>query len=376
MRLLQSFFVYVLLNLIGVASILAQDLAVQSFQLDETDLTANTPGTLVYDQNGEKCALIKVETTQKGFFFDGGMLGVMKVDENHICETWVYVPDRLSHLTIAHPQLGMLRNYDLGMSVQKGRTYILKLATGRIVESQPQEEVPQHPKQDPQLRQQVITVRGVSFTMIQVQGGTFNMGGTYEQFERNRNELPVHQVTLSDYFIAETEVTQALWKAVMGTNPSRHKGDNLPVERVSWKDCQKFIQQLNALTGKTFRLPTEAEWEYAARGGNQSKGYLYAGSDSLQVVAWYSCKTSHEVKTKRPNELGIYDMSGNVWEWCQDKYGRYQEYAVTNPQGAKSGHYVSRGGSWDFIARACRVAYRTDEKSDVRESDMGFRLAL
>ena len=163
-----------------------------------------------------------------------------------------------------------------------------------------------------------FTVNGVSFEMVRVEGGTFRMGATSEQEADDWDrEKPVHSVTLSSYYIGKTEVTQALWKAVMGSNPSYFKSDNQPVENVSWNDCHEFIRKLNALTGQNFRLPTEAEWEFACRGGNNSRGYKYSGSNNLGSVAWYdgnSGNKTHPVGTKAPNELGIYDMSGNVWE--------------------------------------------------------------
>ena len=163
-------------------------------------------------------------------------------------------------------------------------------------------------------------VNGVSFEMVRVEGGTFHMGATSEQKDEAWDrEKPVHSVTLSSYYIGKTEVTQALWQAVMGSNPSNFKGSNLPVECVCWNDCQEFIQKLNSLTGRNFRLPTEAEWEFACRGGNNSRGYKYSGSNNLGSVAWYDDNSggqTHPVATKAPNELGIYDMSGNVWEWC------------------------------------------------------------
>ena len=228
---------------------------------------------------------------------------------------------------------------------------------------------------------QTITVNGVSFTMIAVQGGTFTMGATAEQgSDANSDEKPTHKVTLSDYMIGETEVTQELWKAVMGTNPSGFKGTNLPVEDVSWDDCQNFIAELNAMTGKKFRLPTEAEWEFAARGGQKSRGYEYAGSNTLSDVAWYidnSGYKTHPVKQKQANELGIYDMSGNVWEWCQDWYGSYSSSAQTNPTGPSSGSYrVFRGGSYSFDATHCRVSIRNRHKPNATFSDLGLRLAL
>lgn len=227
---------------------------------------------------------------------------------------------------------------------------------------------------------QTFSVNGVQFTMVAVEGGTFTMGATSEQVgDAFDNEKPAHQVTLSDYYIGQTEVTQALWEAVMGSNPSGHKGDNLPVENVSWNDCQEFIQKLNQLTGKQFRLPTEAEWEYAARGGRKSRGYKYAGSNDIGSVAWYwenSGNGTHPVATKQANELGIYDMSGNVWEWCSDWYGDYQSSSQSDPQGPSSGsNRVSRGGSYFSVARHCRVSRRGLNTPDDRYADLGLRLS-
>ena len=166
----------------------------------------------------------------------------------------------------------------------------------------------------------------------------------------------------------------------MGKNPSKFKGDNLPVEQVSWNDCQKFISKLNNITGKTFRLPTEAEWEYAARGGKKSRGYQYSGSNNLSDVAWYvgnSWSKTHAVGSKQANELGIYDMSGNVWEWCQDWYGKYSSSSHTNPTGANSGSdRVFRGGGWDISARFCRSSYRYFITPDDHCNFLGLRLVL
>ena len=226
----------------------------------------------------------------------------------------------------------------------------------------------------------VLRVGNASYRMRGVYGGTFTMGATSEMTEPWDDEKPTHQVTLSSYYIGETEVTQALWKAVMGYNPSNFKGDNLPVEQVSWDDCQEFIRKLNAATGRRFRLPTEAEWEFAARGGNQSRRTQYSGSNNIDDVAWYggNCGDStHPVKTKRPNELGLYDMSGNVDEWCQDWYGSYTGYSQTNPTGPNNGSSrVSRGGSWFNDARICRSSCRWDLAPGSRNYCLGFRLAL
>ena len=222
---------------------------------------------------------------------------------------------------------------------------------------------------------------GISIDMVRVEAGTFTMGATAEMKNPWDDEKPTHRVTLTnDYYIGKYEVTQTLWQAVMGNNPSEFKGDNLPVEKVSWKDCQDFISKLNRITGKTFRLPTEAEWEYAARGGNKSRGYQYSGSNNLSDVAWYmdnSGDKTHAVGTKQPNELGIYDMSGNVWEWCQDWYGKYSSSSQVNPTGANSGSYrVKRGGSWEIIDWGCRSSYRYSSVPDFCGSNLGFRLFL
>lgn len=224
-------------------------------------------------------------------------------------------------------------------------------------------------------------VGGVLFDMVWVEGGTFRMGATSEHGSGAvPDEEPVHSVTLSGYYIGKTEVTQALWKAVMGSNPSWFIGDNLPVECVSWNDCQEFIRKLNSLTGQNFRLPTEDEWEFACCGGNNSRGYKYSGSKYIDDVAWYdgdSGDKTHPVATESPNELGIYDMSGNVWEWCADRYGVYSSGAQTNPKGPYDGSYrVYRGGGWSFNPRICRSSFRTDISPDSRSSYLGLRLSL
>lgn len=228
-----------------------------------------------------------------------------------------------------------------------------------------------------------FNVGGVEFKMVFVEGGTFMMGATSEQgIDAFLNEEPEHKVTLSDYYIGETPVTQALWKAVMGDNPSKYKGDdNWPVENVSWNDIvEKFIPALNSKTGRTFWLPTEAEWEYAARGGNKSKGHKYSGSDNIDEVAWYSHNSSyrcHPVKGKKANELGLYDMSGNVWEWCHDWYGEYSSDASTNPREPKKGKdRVCRGGSLEQDERFCRVSCRVNSAPSNCSSIRGFRLVL
>ena len=466
----QSYHLYrrvslLLLLLFCTIAVQAQNIAVKSFVIDETDMTANTTGTTVIDQNGQKCALIKMITTQTGFTFDAGSLGIVKT-EQHVGEVWIYVPEGVKRLTISHPTLGQLRDYDLGQTLKRARTYILYLKAGEVVNvpqtqkltidytpvnamvlidskpfignghletvlpignhnyiiaaegyesaegsfkltasaprtitehlvasAQPAPSVVTQPtapvSQTSQLpvslassgpAVKTITVNGVSFNMIRVDGDTFLMGATPEQQSPEKDEKPVHQVTLSPYYIGETEVTQGLWQAVMGSNPSKNKkGLQLPVEYVSWNDCQEFILKLKQLTGLKFSLPTEAQWEYAARGGNKSQGYQYSGSNNVDDVAWY-CKSkgkTHDIKTKQANELGLYDMSGNVSEWCQDWYGSYASSSQTNPQGASSGScHVHRGGSWYSVATYCRSSSRYLFPPSYRYNYLGLRLAL
>lgn len=225
-----------------------------------------------------------------------------------------------------------------------------------------------------------LMLEDIISNMVKVEGGTFIMGTPDYNDYHHSNELSNYKVTLNDYYISKYEVTQKLWKAVMGSNPSCFKGSKLPVENVSWDDCQEFIKKLNAITGKTFRLPTEAEWEYAARGGNKSKGYKYSGSNNIDDVAWYrrnSSNKTHEVGIKAPNELGLYDMSGNVWEWCSDWYGDYSSSPQINPTGPINGSYrMLRGGGQFDHALCCRVSFRGISIPDNCSSHSGLRLVL
>lgn len=220
--------------------------------------------------------------------------------------------------------------------------------------------------------------------MVYVEGGTFMMGTNYDDndyFEIKADETPAHEVTLSSYYICKYEVTQELWQAVMGDNPSKFKGARLPVEHMRWEVCQEFITRLNSLTGETYRLPTEAEWEFAARGGNKSKGFKFAGSNTLSEVAWYddnSGNKTHNVGTKKPNELGLYDMSGNAREWCNDLYGEtYYNHSkgAVNPQGPSRGAlHVYRGGDYFLPSKYSRVTNRNYQM--ISEGyGLGLRLA-
>ena len=227
----------------------------------------------------------------------------------------------------------------------------------------------------------IFIAHNVMIEMVRVEGGTFTMGATAEQAsDAFSDELPTHKVTLSPFLIGKYEVSQTLWLAVMGENPSVNTGINLPVDNVTWNECQTFITKLNELTGKDFRLLTEAEWEYAARGGNKSKGYKYSGSNNLGDVAWYidnSNNTSHAMGTKAPNELGIYDMTGNVMEWVSDWKGSYSSGAQTNPTGPDSGTYrVNRGGSYGNVERLSRITNRNSIDPNMSSKTMGLRLCL
>ena len=224
---------------------------------------------------------------------------------------------------------------------------------------------------------QTFTVGDVSFIMVHVAGGMFTMGCTGATCVPI--EEPAHKVILDEYYIGQTEVTQALWVAVMGSNPNDVEGDNLPVS-VSWEAAQLFIEKLNVMTGHTFRLPTEAEWEYAARGGGKSRGYKYAGSNNIDDVAWYkdnSDGTIHPVKQKLANELGLYDMSGNEWELCGDWYGYYNDGPQTNPKGPSSGSTrVARGGGWSDHEDGSRVYNRGQCIPSFQYDLCGLRIVL
>ena len=233
---------------------------------------------------------------------------------------------------------------------------------------------------------QVIPIsENISITMIKVYGGEFWMGATDKQAERSGwlDAAPRHKVVLSDYYIGQTVVTQELWKFVMGKNPSHFRHPQKPVENISWYECEEFVEKLNQITGKHFRLPTEAEWEYAARGGRLSKNFIYAGSDKLDDVAWYkknSKQKTHKVGNKAPNELQLYDMSGNVWEWCLDWYSEYSNRKQINPHGP---HYsylttdrVVRGGSAACSELGCEVFARGHSKPEETGIGLGVRLVM
>ena len=366
----------------------AQKLTVESFKLAGTDLTAQTQPRK--DLNDRNCALVKVGLGLQGAQFEGSIMGNV---ENKTGEYWVYMPQGNRQLKVKHANYApvMVTFADYGVEkLESNRTYELIVVTypqyaiTQNVTNQSLDSQQSTPQTHLTVSDNTISIPvkdGISIDMVRVEAGTFTMGATAQMKNPDEDEKPTHRVTLTnDYYIGKYEVTQALWQVVMGSNPSNFKGDNLPVEMVSWADCQDFLSKLNRITGKTFRLPTEAEWEYAARGGNKSRGYQYSGSNNLSGVAWYgdnSGSKTHVIGIKQPNELGIYDMSGNVWEWCQDWDGEYSSSSQVNPTGANYGfRRVFRGGSWDFDAWACRSSFRNSDSSSIRGNSLGLRLVL
>ena len=374
----------------------AQELKVKSFIHNDMNLEARIGGGRK-DLNGKQCALIKVMVRDNILKCKGGNIGDI-VTEGVVKKIFVSPSTKFLELEFQYNFPLKVTFADYGIKgLAEGGTYTITLVDAYtlsqhssqqdnihavVSDVQTQSEHPSQPIVHPEPNPDAIpiTVNGVTFNMIKVDGGTFTMGGTYEQGNSYGDEKPTHQVTLSTYYIGETEVTQALWTAVVGKNPSWHKGDILPVEQVSWKDCVKFIERLKKLTNRIFRLPTEAEWEFAARGGNKSNCTMYSGSDDIDEVAWYGenrIQNTNPVKTKKANELGIYDMSGNVSEWCNDWKGAYGSDVQINPIGPKSGNKrVCRGGGTNCSSWSCRSSYRDEYAPGYKNNYLGFRLAL
>ena len=350
----------------------AQELKVKSFFLAATDISAQTQPRK--DLNDEPCALVKVQFVGDVLDAEGNVIKPL-VKKNY--ETWVYLThgSRQMQVTAKNNLPLMVKFADYGVeSVEKNRTYVLVLNQGSMTSNPLSADVITIPVKD-----------GINIEMVKVEAGTFVMGNTNEYLKALiptiEDDEPKLEVTLTNgYYIAKYEVTQALWQSVMGNNPSGFKGDDLPVEWVSWNDCQNFISKLNSITGKKFRLPTEAEWEYAAKGGKKNHNYGFSGSSDCNDVAWYygnSDRKTHPVGTKQPNDLGIYDMTGNVSEWCQDWKGSYSNMPQTNPTGVIGGSdRVTRGGSFCSEMISCRSSYRCSYNPDSRRIYIGLRLVL
>ena len=370
----------------------AQEYKVVSFEQVPTDLSARVGTTVRVDGEGKKCALLKVYVPDRIAKARGNTVGDI-ISEG--MEKWVYLTDGSKEVELVFDQHYPLHikfiDFDYPVLTQQF-VYILKLAevsgSNTNMAQSPIPSAPVTPTTTAPQPSEIpisstssstassgggevesFTVNGVTFEMMRVKGGSFMMGSE----DGNSDEKPVHRENVSTFYIGKTEVTQALWKAVMGDDPSYFKGANRPVERVSWDDCQEFVDRLSRLTGKRFRLPTEAEWEYAARGGNLSWGYKYSGSDNIDRVAWYydnSGKETHPVAQKLVDELSIYDMTGNVWEWTSDNYS--DNY--NSPRNSST--RVIRGGSWNDSASYCRVANRYYYSPGGRSNNLGLRLAF
>jgi len=392
---MRRIFLLVMLLLLKAFSVLAQKL-IPEFELASSDLTAQLQPRK--DTNDKNCALVKVQFVGEVLDVEGNVVSPLGKHNN---EVWVYMPQNSRQIKVITKNFLpiMVTFADFGVEKLEGnRTYVLVLnQNGNTV--RPTEPIAQSTVQQKPITRlssgtsgSTITIPvkdGISIEMVKVEAGTFMMGATREgmRYEKmDKKELPAHKVSLTkEYFIGKFEVTQLLWNTIMENNPSKNKGEKFPVEQVSWNDCQIFIAKLNRITGRKFRLPTEAEWEYAARGGNKSKGYLYSGSDIAEDVAWYNAVSgrrigsdhSRKVGAKHANELGLFDMSANVYEWCQDFWVEYNNQEQIDPVGPQKGiNHVYRGGSWYTDVYKCYPSWRDYGNPDLRRDDLGFRLAL
>lgn len=370
---MRRIFLLVMLLLLKAFSVLAQKL-IPEFELASSDLTAQLQPRK--DTNDKNCALVKVQFVGEVLDVEGNVVSPLGKHNN---EMWVYMPQNSRQIKVITKNFlpVMVTFADFGVEkLEANRTYVLVLnQNGNMVQQA-------EPIVNVSGSTIIIPVKdGISIDMVMVEAGTFMMGATPEMKDFFSDEEPVHQVNLSDdYYIGKYEVTQTLWQAIMGSNPSCFKGESLPVEQVSWDDCQKFIEKLSAITGRKFRLPTESEWEYAARGGKKSRSYQYSGSNDLEKVAFYSDNSGQKtnpVGQKIANELGIYDMSGNVQEWCQDVRSTYEKTPKANPIGVSiDSPRVCRGGAWGYGASWCRSSCRSGYFPSLRSNDLGFRLAI
>lgn len=381
----------IVLFLMGI-QINAQELSIKSFVENTKDLSASTNPR--NDKNGTPCALVKVRIAAQGVKFEGYVIGDV---EYKTSEYLVYMAKGSKRLTIK------LEGYlplditfsDFGTNTLESKmTYLLTISkepmTNNMVQSLPETKLEVSSKEAESL---VFSVSGISFKMIYVAGGSFIMGAESSDNEARDDEKPRHKVVVSDFYLGSCEVTQALWRAVMGSEVSNNggwqselgRGNKYPVYKVTWNECIVFIDKLNSLLsgqlhGKKFCLPTEAEWEYAARGGNKSKGYKYCGSNNLNSIAWYSDnsnKKAHQVGQKLPNELGLYDMLGNVWEWCSDWKEYYSNTQQFDPKGPANGsEKIFRGGSCNYQSRFCRISRRSGFSPESIPGFIGLRLAL
>lgn len=349
----------------------AQELTMNDFHVDSSDLAAQVHQ--VADLNGDACALIKLGLAVQDAKFEGDIVKF----EFKEGEYWIYLPEGSTWLTIKTNEFTPLR-CDFA-AVKSKSTYIMTVTKPGENYLKPRVTVELKPQAN---ILGVQTKKPVSFDLLLVKAGMFKMGGTAEQDGADKDEFPVHWVKITkDFYMGETEVSQALWEYVMDDNPATFKDPEKPVEMVSWDECQLFLKRLSDLTGAYFRLPTEAEWEYVARGGNKTQHNKYSGSNNANEVAWYyanSQNSTHPVKSMKPNELGFYNMSGNVWEFCMDYKNDYPKGEVSDPVGSKADkNRVRRGGAWDSESdNQLRVAFRRRVEQETREKGLGLRIVL
>lgn len=365
----------VIISLFVWASVSAQQLTVSEFKADPSDMAAVVHQ--VSDLNGNPCALIKVGLAYDGATFEGDIIKTEKKGN----EYWVYVIEGANWLNVMVPDYVPLR-YEFD-GVQKNTTYVMQVVEdeGQLGERFTVELTPSAGGVKIGNRQ-TKQKQPVKFDMILVKSGVFKMGATPEQEGADDDEKPVRWITLTkDYYIGETEVTQELWEFVMGNNPANFREAGHPVENISWEEAQEFVSRLSNLTGAKFRLPTEAEWENAARGGHKTQHFVYSGSNDPDEVAWHygnSHSRTQPVKSKAPNELGIYDMSGNVFELCQDYKQNYDKNDKTDPLCTKqSKNRVRRGGAWDSDnTTKLRNAFRRRVEEKDKSHNTGLRVVM
>lgn len=374
--------IFFTLLLFFIQTAYAQELTVKQLTVAGNDISASQYRR--DDSNGQPCALVKVSLASPGAVFEGNVIAPVEYKTN---EYWVYMTKGSKVLHIRHPNYQTLvvsfPNYGIN-SLHSLSTYRLYVTMPPVTLSSQKLKVSEETISTVNgVQVNTHTILGVSFNMVCVYGGRFSMGATSEQGKDAivSDETPIHEVTLSPYFIGETEVTQDLWEAIMGYNPSNYKAKNCPVENVSWEECQIFINKLNTLSGVTFRLPTEAEWEYAARGGQNSQGLKFSGSNNVDSVSWvgkaYTTPHIPEINKKKPNELGLYDMSGNVSEWCLDWYKTgYSKKWQMDPLGPNKGKLrIVRGGDCYSGYIRHRVSSREAKDPKFHSSGIGLRLA-
>ena len=366
-----------IITLLFALSASAQELMVTKFSADPSDISAVSHQVL--DGNGDPCALVKVGIKAQNPVFEGDIIKTEDKDG----EYWVYMVDGARYMNIKSDNYIPLR-YDFD-PLAKNTTYIMQVseADGSVLQERPSVTIQPTASSVSIGGRKVKESKPVVFDLILVPAGMFKMGATAEQKGADDDEKPDHWVTISKpFYIGETEVSQELWEHVMGENPSKFKGDDLPVESISVADAEDFVKRLSTQTGAKFRLPTEAEWEYAARGGNKVPTQtLYSGGDDANAVAWHigNClNKTHEVKSKTPNALGLYNMSGNVFEICQDAKENYGSKAVDDPVVVKKGAArVRRGGAWDSEStNELRVAFRRRMALDGAYRNTGLRVVM